>query len=131
MCKDKRKEKERPKKGKGKGKPKPPKKKKAPEAEPEVDMEPEEVETAEAAELAEAIPEDVPILMTLAESATCNICLGAIKTGLPVVKCVCGKKYHESCATRVGACPSCDVDITNPTSIIPEEDDNEMTDDDE
>jgi Zn ribbon nucleic-acid-binding protein len=54
-----------------------------------------------------------PKLVIMEESITCHVCLGAIKTGLPVVVCKCGKKYHESCANRVKTCPICDVDITD------------------
>jgi len=40
-------------------------------------------------------------------SVRCHICLGTIKPGLPIVKCDCGKTYHEICAIRVGECPNC------------------------
>ncbi len=40
-------------------------------------------------------------------SVRCHICLGTIKSGLPIVKCECGKTYHETCAIRVGECPNC------------------------
>ncbi len=43
-----------------------------------------------------------------AESAVkCNVCFGVIKPGLTVLKCSCGKKYHEACAGRIGSCPAC------------------------
>ena len=51
-------------------------------------------------------------LVIMEESITCHVCLGAIKTGLPVVVCKCGKKYHESCANRVITCPICESNIT-------------------
>jgi hypothetical protein len=78
---------------------------------------------------APATPPKVPVVMRLDESTTCNICLGVIKTGLSVIKCTCGKKYHDSCANRVGICPSCDTDLSNPTVLDADEPD-EMTDDD-
>ena len=37
----------------------------------------------------------------------CHICMGLVKPGLPLKKCDCGKKFHESCANRVGICPNC------------------------
>jgi hypothetical protein len=108
-----------------------PKKKKL-EAEPEIEEEEfiadEEMEEELAAAEAEEGPA-VPLLVRLDESATCNICLGTIKTGLPVIKCTCGKKYHDSCADRVGTCPNCDTDLSNPESRL-EDDDEEMTEDD-
>jgi hypothetical protein len=116
---------------------KPPKKGKLPkkekkvveEEEPDIDEEATAVEAMEE-ELVEAEAEPAgPVLTKLDESATCNICLGAIKTGLPVVKCTCSKKYHESCASRVSVCPNCDTDLTNPYDDTAEEDD-EITDDD-
>jgi cytoskeletal protein RodZ len=116
----------KPKKGKLPEKGKMPKKGKAPKKEIEPEIEPEEefADDEMAGELAaaEAEPSE-PFLVKLDESATCNICLGAIKTGLPVVKCTCGKKYHDSCAARVGECPNCDTDISNPISKLDEEDD--------
>jgi DNA replication protein DnaC/DNA-directed RNA polymerase subunit RPC12/RpoP len=54
-----------------------------------------------------------PKLVIMEESIPCHVCLGAIKTGLPVVVCRCGKKYHESCANRVASCPICDADLTD------------------
>jgi uncharacterized membrane protein len=50
-----------------------------------------------------------PRVYTLDSSKKCGICLGAIKTGLTVVHCKCGKYYHLSCASRVGSCPTCDA----------------------
>ncbi len=37
----------------------------------------------------------------------CHICMGLVKPGLPFAKCECGKKFHDSCAKRVGDCPNC------------------------
>jgi hypothetical protein len=99
---------------------------KKPKAEPEPELEPEEEELeadeemAEELAIAEATP-NMPLLTKLDVSTTCNICLGAIKTGLAVVQCTCGKKYHEACASRVGACPTCDTDLTNPQAVEEEE----------
>ena len=39
--------------------------------------------------------------------SNCSICRGMIKPGLAMVKCTCGKHYHERCADRVGECVSC------------------------
>ncbi len=47
----------------------------------------------------------------LSETARCNICLGFIKAGLPVITCSCTKKYHVSCSTRVEECPICHANI--------------------
>ncbi len=62
-------------------------------------------------------PSDVkqrkPKLTILKKSITCHVCLGSIKTGLPVVVCRCGKKFHETCANRVGFCPICEGDLTD------------------
>jgi len=52
-----------------------------------------------------------PIKKIISETSRCNICLGFIKVGLPVVTCVCSKNYHLSCATRVGECPTCQSDL--------------------
>ena len=48
-----------------------------------------------------------PELVKVDQSIPCQICLGAIKTGLLAIKCKCGKLYHESCGVRVGECPKC------------------------
>ena len=48
-----------------------------------------------------------PLKRVLPESTRCNICLGYIKTGLPLITCVCSKNYHISCASRVEECPIC------------------------
>ena len=37
----------------------------------------------------------------------CPICKGQIKTGFTIVKCSCGRDFHELCASRVGRCPVC------------------------
>ena len=120
----------KPRKTKWPAKGKMPKKGKTPKAEAELEPEEDEFQVAdedmdEDLAVAEAAPA-VPLLTKLNESATCNICLGAIKTGLSVVQCTCSKKYHEACAGRVGVCPTCDTDLTNPKVM----EDDEITDDD-
>jgi len=52
-----------------------------------------------------------PQKRVLPESTRCNICLGYIKTGLPLITCVCSKNYHISCASRVEECPMCHHDM--------------------
>ena len=37
----------------------------------------------------------------------CPICKGMIKKGFKVLKCGCGRDFHELCASRVGRCPVC------------------------
>ncbi len=54
---------------------------------------------------------DRPFKHTLDESTKCNICLGFIKTGLPLLTCVCSKSFHVSCACRMGQCPICTRDL--------------------
>lgn len=54
---------------------------------------------------------DRPQKRILDESVRCNICLGYIKTGLPLITCVCGKNYHISCGSRVEECPICHNDM--------------------
>jgi|GEM_PF-1393256 len=53
----------------------------------------------------------VPISSSKSATATavirCAICFGHVKPGLAVRICSCGKKFHETCAVRVGECPSC------------------------
>ncbi len=68
-------------------------------------------------------PSGKPQLMRAEKSVKCNICLGFIKTGLMEIHCTCGKHYHEQCANRVGFCPVCDTDLTNPEDVIEEEGD--------
>ena len=48
---------------------------------------------------------------TMEESTKCNVCLGFIKTGFPLITCVCSKSYHVSCASRMGKCPICSQDL--------------------
>ena len=58
------------------------------------------------------VTEDIePMLTACGSSVTCRICLGVIKGGLPLIRCSCGRQYHDTCALRVGICPSCDLDI--------------------
>lgn len=37
----------------------------------------------------------------------CHICLGTIKTGLPIIKCECGKTFHETCTKKKKECLNC------------------------
>jgi DNA replication protein DnaC/predicted RNA-binding Zn-ribbon protein involved in translation (DUF1610 family) len=60
-------------------------------------------------------------LVTLDQGITCNECVKDIKSGLPVVVCRCGKKYHESCATDVGRCPTCDCSFEEIIRLIDED----------
>lgn len=53
-----------------------------------------------------------PRLAPAERSVSCNICFGIVKTGLPLVTCPCGKKYHHACFERVEECPNCGVDIS-------------------
>ena len=52
-----------------------------------------------------------PQKRVLPESTRCNICLGYIKTGLPLITCICGKSYHISCGSRIEECPMCHHDL--------------------
>lgn len=52
-----------------------------------------------------------PYKHTMDESIKCSICLGYIKTGLPLISCICTKSYHVSCAVRMGYCPICGSDL--------------------
>ncbi len=57
-------------------------------------------------------PKDIePMLTSSDSSVTCRICLGVIKGGLPLLRCGCGRQYHDTCALRVGTCPSCDLNL--------------------
>lgn len=67
-------------------------------------------------------PPKRPILLQLDESSTCNVCLGVIKTSLPVIKCTCSKTYHQSCADRIINCPNCDTNLLNPRSKLKDDD---------
>ncbi|MDP7265229.1 MAG: RING-H2 finger protein, partial [Candidatus Thermoplasmatota archaeon] len=62
-----------------------------------------------------------PQKRVLPESTRCNICLGYIKTGLPLITCVCSKNYHISCASRVEQCPMCNHDMLDYEDNRPEE----------
>ncbi len=42
-----------------------------------------------------------------AEDLKCNICMGTAKKGQDIIKCNCGKEYHDMCASRFGKCASC------------------------
>ena len=61
----------------------------------------------------DAAPSAQPIGQFVTKSVRCHICLGTIKSGLPLIKCECGKTYHETCASRVGECPNCGRDLRN------------------
>jgi hypothetical protein len=41
------------------------------------------------------------------EEMKCDICMGKVKKGLDIIKCSCGKNYHDLCATRFGKCAAC------------------------
>jgi DNA replication protein DnaC len=60
-------------------------------------------------------------LVTLDQSITCNECTKELKSGLPVVVCRCGKKYHEKCASNVGRCPTCDCSFEEIIRLIDED----------
>jgi chromosomal replication initiator protein DnaA len=85
------------------------------EAEPESESESDESDSAKDPAIIKPgnIKLRKPKLVIMEESITCQVCLGVIKTGLPVVICRCGKKFHEMCALRVERCPSCDLDLTD------------------
>jgi predicted nucleic acid-binding Zn-ribbon protein len=71
----------------------------------------------------------VPSIVKLeTRSEKCGICLGAIKTGLLAVKCTCGKFYHDTCAERVGECPSCENKFDVSKMVKPEEEEEEIRD---
>ena len=61
----------------------------------------------------DATPLATPLNQFVTKSVRCHICLGTIKSGLPLVRCECGKTYHETCASRVGECPNCGRDLRN------------------
>ncbi len=44
---------------------------------------------------------------TITTVVRCHVCMGVVKAGLPVKICSCGKKFHETCASRIGECPAC------------------------
>jgi hypothetical protein len=58
-------------------------------------------------------PLATPLNQFVTKSVRCHICLGTIKSGLPLVRCECGKTYHETCSSRVGECPNCGRDLRN------------------
>lgn len=41
------------------------------------------------------------------EGMVCQICMGRLKSGLPHIKCECGKEFHITCLKRTGFCPYC------------------------
>jgi len=54
-------------------------------------------------------------------AVVCNVCLGYVKPGLNLVVCGCNKKFHPSCAMRVGECPSCGRDFSSELDKYSEE----------
>ncbi len=68
-----------------------------------------------------------PIKQTLKESTKCNVCLGFIKTGLPLITCVCSKSFHVSCAYRMERCPICNQDLLSYDDIVVDESPEEIT----
>ena len=48
-----------------------------------------------------------PLVSTATEAVMCNICMGVVKTGLQIINCGCGNKFHKSCGDRIGVCPKC------------------------
>ena len=57
-----------------------------------------------------------------AEAAMCGVCMGVIKTGLVMITCPCGKKYHHSCADRMSGCPNCGTSLKTGDDVsAPEE----------
>lgn len=68
-------------------------------------------------------PEPTVFLETTEEPTVCGICLGAIKAGLTVARCAtCGKVFHDSCASRVASCPSCESEIRMEEAVAVDED---------
>ncbi|MCX6651130.1 MAG: hypothetical protein NT131_05705 [Methanomassiliicoccales archaeon] len=49
----------------------------------------------------------VKIRPVRAEGVVCQICMGKLKSGLPHIKCGCGKVFHITCLKRTGFCPYC------------------------
>jgi len=68
-----------------------------------------------------------PYKQTLNESTKCNVCLGFIKTGLPLITCVCYKSYHVSCAYRMERCPICNQDLLSYDDLLTDEPTDEIT----
>jgi len=44
---------------------------------------------------------------TITSVVKCHVCMGVVKANLPIYICPCGKKFHDTCAKRVGECPAC------------------------
>jgi Na+-transporting methylmalonyl-CoA/oxaloacetate decarboxylase gamma subunit len=63
-----------------------------------------------------------PKLLNLDKIVKCHICFGNVKTGLNVVKCGCGKHYHENCANRVGTCPVCEANMKSAVDMTDKDD---------
>ena len=60
---------------------------------------------------------DIPKFIHRKDAVKCGVCFGVVKPGLLILQCTCGKRYHASCAKRVGTCTSCgrsydDVDFS-------------------
>ncbi len=49
--------------------------------------------------------------MKAAEATKCQVCKGAIKTDMNMIRCRCGKDFHEACATRAAVCPDCGTSL--------------------
>ena len=81
------------------------------EEEIENEGEPEESEPADIAPAVEdEKTQDSRVRRSIAaEAAMCGVCMGVIKTGLVMITCTCGKKYHDSCANRMSGCPNCNI----------------------
>lgn len=56
-------------------------------------------------EVGEAV--ERPQKITAALETRCPTCKGMIKKGFKVLRCACGRDFHELCATRIGRCPVC------------------------
>jgi hypothetical protein len=50
---------------------------------------------------------DRPKKLVAELESRCPICKGMIKKGFKVIRCGCGRDFHELCASRIGRCPAC------------------------
>jgi len=50
---------------------------------------------------------DKPKRLVADLESRCPICKGLIKKGFKVLRCGCGRDFHDLCASRVGRCPVC------------------------
>ncbi len=60
--------------------------------------------------------------MKAPEDLKCNVCMGTVKKGLDIIKCSCGKEYHNMCATRFGKCTNCENSFAEKMDKDAEED---------